>query len=50
MLIAQVVAVHVTEEHRIDFAEPRVLGASNGAAGVVEKPRAVGILEDQCPV
>jgi hypothetical protein len=50
MLITQVVAVYVTEEHRIDVAEPWVIWASNGATGVVKNPRAIGIREDERPV
>jgi hypothetical protein len=50
MLIAQVVAVYVAEKHRIEVAEPGVIRASNGATGVVQNPRAIGILEDERPV
>jgi hypothetical protein len=50
MLITQVVAMHMTEEHRMDCAEPWIIRASHGATGIVQNPRAVGVFEDERPV
>ena len=45
--VADVVAVHVAHEDDVDLAEPRIVGAGDRAARVVEDARAVRVLEDQ---
>jgi HD superfamily phosphohydrolase YqeK len=48
--IAEVVAMHVADEHDVDLAQARIVGAGHGAARVVEHAGAVRIFEDQGPV
>src|SRR3954453_20381297 len=50
MRVAHVVAVHVAHQDDVDLAEPRIVCAGDGAAGVVEDARAVRVLEDECAV
>jgi hypothetical protein len=45
--VAEMIAVHVREQHRVDPAEARVVRAAHRAPGVVKDARAVGILEHQ---
>jgi hypothetical protein len=45
--VADVVAVHVGDQHHVDLAQARVVGAGDGAARVVEHARAARVFEDQ---
>ena len=44
------VTMHMADQHCIDITETRIVRSGDGAAGIVEDARTVGILEDQCPV
>jgi hypothetical protein len=46
MTVAYMVTVHVTHQDGVDLAEPWILRARHRATGVIEKPRAVGVLEN----
>ena len=48
--IADVVAMHMADQDDVYLAQPRVARACHRAAGVVEDPRAVRVLEDHRPV
>ena len=50
MFVADMIAVHMAGEHRVDMAEPGIVRAGNRAPRIVENARAVRVLEDQCPV
>src|SRR3546814_2638967 len=41
------VAMDMAQEDEVDLAEPGIVGPENRAPGIVEDPRAVGILEQQ---
>ena len=45
--VAEVVAVDVAEQHRVDVAEARIVRAAHRTPGIVEDARAVGVLEHQ---
>src|SRR5438067_3992022 len=47
MRVADVVAMHMREEHGVDLAQARIAGTAYGAAGVVEDARAVRVFEDE---
>jgi len=44
------IAVHTRKQHQVDLAEPGTVWPGDGAARVIEDPRAVPILEDYRPV
>ncbi len=48
--VAYMVTVHVTHQDGVDIAEPWILRARHGAAGIIENPRAVGVFENHCTV
>src|SRR5205085_12284531 len=48
--VADMVAVHVAEEHGVDLAESWIIRAAHRAADVVEDARAVRVLEDERPI
>jgi hypothetical protein len=50
MAVAQMIAMDVAQQHRVDLAQPRVVGTPHRAPGVIEDPRAVRVLQDQRPV
>src|SRR6185503_9895038 len=41
------VMVDVAEQYRVDLAEPRVVRTTDRESGVIQDPRAIGVLEDQ---
>ena len=45
--VGEVVAVHVAQQHGIDFAQAAVFSATHGAAHVVQDTGAIGIFEHQ---
>lgn len=50
MDVSQVIVVDTAEQHGGDSAQLRIVGATHRAAGIIENPRAVRVLEDQRPV
>ena len=47
MLVTDVVAVHVADQHCVDLAQARIVRSGYRATGVVKQAGAVRILEDQ---
>jgi len=41
------ISVQMAHQHHVDPAETRVLRAGDGAAGIVQEPCVVGVLQDQ---
>src|SRR5262245_30545759 len=50
LLVADVVAMRVTEQDDVDGAETRIVCAGHGLASIVKYPDARRILEDRCTV
>jgi hypothetical protein len=48
--LAAAIIVDVGEQHGIDLAEPRVVRPAHRETGVIQDPRAVGILENHCAI
>ena len=47
MARAQMIVVHMAQQHRVDLPEPRVVRPAHGEPGVVQDARAVWVLEHQ---
>ena len=50
MTVSDMIAVHMAHQHHVDLAETGVLRAGDRAAGVIQKPGAVGVFQYQRPV
>ena len=48
--VAEVITVHMAEQHEVDGAQPRIVAAGHIVRGVVEEPHAGRILEDDCAI